>query len=187
MKYVLSGKEPRGSRILFVESGSRSIAEGVLPALLGSWAQDYVIDLATCYGGYPSGFPEGGQIIRVGDYGTPELRKKLTDELSKRDYAFVGIICSAEPIMLWWKWMLALRVPAKLFIVNENSDYFWFHRENAGTLREFALVRMGMEGGGALRVLGRLAAFPFAILYLVLYAFTVHTRRALRRTLHINS
>ncbi len=181
MKYVLSGREPQGSRILFVESGSRSIAEGVLPGLTDSWAGDYVMDLATCYGGLPTGFPEGGQVIRVGDYGTPELRKTLVADLSKRDYAFVGIICSAEPIMLWWKWLFAYRIPAKVFIVNENGDYFWLHRENAGILREFALVRMGMEGGGTLRVLGRLAAFPFAILYLMLYAATVHARRAVRR------
>ncbi len=181
MTYVLSGREPQGSRILFVESGSRSIAAGILPTLVGSWAGAYTIDLATCYGGYPEGFPEGGEIIRVGDYGTPELRDKLATTLRKRDYAFVGIICSAEPIMLWWKWFLVLKIPAKVFIVNENCDYFWINRENAGVLKEFALVRMGMEGGGTLRVLGRLGAFPFAILYLLLYALTVHARRALRR------
>lgn len=184
MKYFLSNREPQGSRMLFVESGSREMAEAVLPALTNSWAAGFVIDLVTCYGGYPKGFPEGGQIIRVGEYSTPDARQALVRELAARDYAFVGIICSAEPVMTWWKWLLALRIPAKVFIVNENGDYFWIHRENAAILREFALVRMGMEGGGALRVIGRLMAFPFAILYLLMYAFTAHLRRALRRALN---
>ena len=187
MKYVLSGRDPQGSRILFVESGSRAVAEGVLPGLLESWASAYTIDLLTCYGGFPAGFPEGGQILRVADYGSPELRAGLIKDLRARDYAFVGIICSAEPVMTYWKWFMAFKIPAKLFIVNENFDYFWFHRENATVLRDFALVRMGMEGGGALRTIGRLIAFPFAVLYLLLYAFSAHTRRAVRRGLRQHS
>jgi hypothetical protein len=78
-------------------------------------------------------------------------------------------------------------VPAKVFIVNENRDYFWFNRENASVLREFALVRMGMEGGGALRTIGRLIAFPFAVMYLLLYAFSAHARRAVRRGLRLHT
>lgn len=183
MKYVISRREPPGSRILLIESGSRELAENVLPGLLGSWGADYQFDLVTCYGGFPAGFPYGGKIYRTGDYGSPELRKTLVRELRSGDYAYAGIICSAEPVMTWWKWYLALKVPAKVFIVNENGDYFWINRENAATLREFALVRMGMEGGGALRVLARLVAFPFAILYLLLYAFTAHARRAVRQLL----
>lgn len=184
MKYVLSGREPRGTRILFVESGSRSITEGVLPGLLASWAgPPYTLDLLTCFGGVPSAMPVGGHVFRTADYATSEKRKELLDRLKKTDYAYVGIICSAEPLMTQWKWYVALQVPAKVFIVNENCDYFWIHRENAAILREFALVRMGMEGGGALRTIGRLIAFPFAVLYLLLYAFSAHARRAVRRRL----
>jgi hypothetical protein len=187
MKYVLSRRTPPGSRILLIESGSRAIAEGVLTALTGSWASQYQMDLLTCYGGLPKGFPEGGDVYRTADYGTPELREALVRELRARGYAYTGIICSAEPLMTWWKWYLALKLPSKVFIVNENCDYFWINRENAAILREFALVRMGMEGGGALRVIARLIAFPFAILYLLLYAFTAHARRALRTTFRLNS
>ncbi|HXJ41914.1 MAG TPA: hypothetical protein VNH18_21740, partial [Bryobacteraceae bacterium] len=139
MKYVLSGRAPQGTRILFVESGSRSLAEGVLPGLLGSWAGDYGIDLVTCYGGLPAGLPEGGEVFRVGDYGSPERRQELVRTLRARDYAFVGIICAAEPVMTYWKWFVAWHVPAKVFIVNENCDYFWINRENASVLRKFAL------------------------------------------------
>lgn len=181
MKYYFSRREPRGKRILFVESGSRSIAETVVPILKTTWGGGYEFDLATCYGGTPNGLPPGGEVFRTGDYGTPELRDQLLRKLRSRDYAYIGIICSAEPLMTWWKWFLAFRLPAKVFIVNENADYFWLHRDDFSVLREFALVRMGMEGGGGLRVFARLCAFPFAILYLLLYALTAHARRALRK------
>lgn len=181
MRYVISGRAPAGKRILLIESGSRSLAEGILPLLRSTWAGSYDFDVLTCFGGEPEGLPPGARVFRVHDYGTPELRRDLVRELRSRDYAFLGMICSAEPIMTRWKWMVAVRVPAKVFIVNENGDYFWLHRENAVILREFAMVRLGLEGAGAIRTLGRVLIFPFALLYLVLYAFTAHARRALRR------
>jgi hypothetical protein len=183
IRYFFSGAAPAGTRMLLIESGSRSLAEGVIPLLRSGWAPACEIDLVTCYGGLPRGMPESTRVFRVNDFGTPEKRRELLKELNARDYAFVGMICSAEPIMTKWKWMLAARLPAKLFIVNENGDYFWFHRENAATLREFALVRMGLEGAGAIRTIGRLMLFPFAVLYLLLYAFTVHAMRRLRLSL----
>jgi hypothetical protein len=181
MKYFLSRREPSGTRILLIESGSRHLLEGLLAIIIPAWAGNYELDLVTCYGGLPEGFPAGGRVYRVTDYGTKEKRQQLVRELRARDYAYTGMICSAEPLMTKWKWMLAFRVPAKVFIVNENGDYFWLHRENLAIMREFALTRMGMEGTGAVRVLARLALFPFTLLYLLLYAFAVHTRRALRR------
>jgi hypothetical protein len=184
MRYILSGKAPQGSRLLLIESGSRSLAEGILPHLKSHWAEAYEIDLVTCYGGLPSGLADDTKVFRVADYGTSEKRRELMAELRAREYAYVGMICSAEPIMSKWKWLIALKIPAKVFIVNENGDYFWIHRENAAILREFALVRVGLEGAGAIRTVGRLLAFPFALIYLLLYAFTVHARRALRQAFH---
>jgi hypothetical protein len=185
MKYWLSRAEPQGTRILLIESGSRALMESTVPLLLNSWAGDYQFDLVTCYGGVPDSLPPDTDVFRVYDYQTPERRKELIRTLRSRDYAYAGIICSAEPIMTKWKLLLALRVPAKVFIVNENGDYFWIHRENWSTVREFALVRAGLHGAGAARTLARLVAFPFAVLYLLLYALSAHTRRAVRRALHI--
>ena len=85
--------------------------------------------------------------------------------------------------MTKWKWMLALRIPAKVFIINENGDYFWIHRENAAIVREFVLTRMGLEGAGAIRTIGRLLLVPFAVLYLLLYAFAAHAGRRFRLAL----
>jgi hypothetical protein len=184
MKYLLSRAEPQGTRILLIESGSRSLMETTVPLLLDTWAGDYQIDLVTCYGGLPESLPANAQVFRVHDYGTPERRKDLIRELRSRDYAYTGLICSAEPIMTKWKWLLALRVPAKVFIINENGDYFWLNRENHAVVREFALVRAGLSGAGAERTLARLAAFPFAVIYLVFYALAAHAGRAMRRALH---
>lgn len=183
MRYLLSRAEPRGTRILLIESGSRSLMESTVPLLLNTWAGDYRFDLVTCYGGVPDCLPPDTDVFRVYDYATPERRRHLIGELRSRDYAYAGIICSAEPIMTKWKWLIALRVPAKVFIVNENGDYFWINRENWSTVREFALVRAGLSGAGAMRTLARLAAFPFAVIYLLLYAASAHARRAFRRAL----
>jgi hypothetical protein len=183
MRYILSGRAPVGSRILLVESGSRSLAEGILPHILSSWAEGYEIDLVTCYGGLPAGLPAGARVFPVSSYASAERRRELIRELRDRHYAYAGIICSGEPIMTKWKWLIALRVPAKFFVINENGDYFWLHRENAAVVREFALVRAGLSGTGAIRTLARLMVFPFTILFLLLYAFTVHARRALRMAL----
>ncbi|MDE3199212.1 MAG: hypothetical protein KGN84_22875 [Acidobacteriota bacterium] len=181
MRYVLSNRRPQGTRILFVESGSRGLIETVLPILTSTWAANYTIDVITCFGGVPEGLTAESAIYRVGDYATPEKRDALVKELRSRGYAYLGIVCSAEPIMTKWKWMLAFRIPARVFVVNENADYFWMHRENASILRQFALVRAGLHGADAPRTLARLLFFPFAVIFLLLYAAQAHTRRLLHR------
>jgi thiosulfate reductase cytochrome b subunit len=42
------------------------------------------------------------------------------------------------------------------------------------------LFRAGLAGAGAVRTLARFFLFPFTLLYLLLYATTVHFRRVLR-------
>jgi hypothetical protein len=117
----------------------------------------------------------------VGDYRGRPARKRLYRELAGNRYALVGILCSGEVVMTKWKWVLASRIPAKLFIINENGDYFWFDRLHLGAIRQFVLFRSGLAGSGAVRTLVRLISFPFTLLYLLLYATSVHTLRVLRR------
>ncbi len=180
MKWVLSQQQPPGTRILLIESGSRSILEGTIAHLQSGWGEGMPIDLVTCYAGLPVGLDETTKVFHVSDYSTPELRRTLDRELRSRDYAYAGMICAAEPIMSKWRWWLAAKVPAKFFIINENGDYFWLNRRNTKAMRGFVLVRMGLSGAGAIRTLGRLFAFPFAVLYLLLYAGLAHLRRWLR-------
>jgi hypothetical protein len=183
MRYFLTRRHPPMTRILLIESGSRSLIERVIPSLRAVWGPETPIDLVTCYAALPEGFDERGVVYRVADYGSPQGRRQLIGLLRGRQYALAGMVCSAEPIMTKWKWLIALRVPAKFFIINENADYFWISRENAGIIRQFALIRMGLAGSGALRAIGRLLIFPFSVIFLLLYAFAAHSGRILRGVL----
>ena len=174
--------------VLLIESGSRSLIEGLVPHLRATWAHDVPIDLLTCYGGVPAGLGSESAVhrttvYRTTDYTTPEKRNELLRQLRARNYSMVGMICSAEPIMTKWKWMIALRLPVKVFIINENGDYFWVNREQSAAVREFCLVRMGLAGEGAIRTVGRLLIFPFSLLFLLLYAFVAHAGRIVREVL----
>jgi hypothetical protein len=184
VRYFWTRREPPLTRVLLIESGSRSLLEGVLPLLRAAWGPDVPIDLVTCYGGLPEGFGPATVVYRVTDYNSPDSRRELFRNLRKPEYSIAGMICSAEPIMTKWKWLIALRLPAKFFILNENGDYFWVHRENAATIREFFLVRLGLSGTGAIRTIGRLLIFPFSVLFLLLYAFAAHSGRMVRRVLN---
>lgn len=184
VRYFLTRREPPKTRILLIESGSRSLLEGIHPHLRSVWGPDIAIDLVTCYVGLLEGFAPETTVYRVTEYGSPEGRKELIRLLRSREYSIAGMICSVEPIMTKWKWLIALRLPAKFFILNENGDYFWIHRENAATIREFFLVRLGLSGAGAIRTIGRLLIFPFSVLFLLLYAFAAHSGRLVRRVLH---
>ena len=183
MRYILSLRRPPGTRLLLIESGSRALMENAIALLRSTWAAEMPIDLLTCYAGLPAGLDACTKVFHVAEYSTPELRRGLLRELRGRDYAYAGMICAAEPIMSKWKWWLAAKVPAKFFVVNENGDYFWLNRENAASVRHFALVRLGLSGAGSARTLGRLLIFPFALLYLLLYAGAAHLRRFLRLTI----
>ena len=181
VRYLLTGRQPEAAAILLVESGARGILEKMLPPLRQSWGKDVRIDLVSCFATLPQGFPPETRLYRVADYRGPEGRPKLYRELAANRYSHLGIVCSAEPLMTKWKWMLALRLPAKVFIINENADYFWLDRLHFDNICTFVLLRTGLAGSGAVRILARLISFPFTFLYLLLYAATVHTRRALRR------
>lgn len=185
MKYFFTQRQPVATRILLVESGSRYLLEGVISGIRSTYGNDIPVDLVTCYHGLPAGFrAETTTCYRVTDY--REDRGRLLRELQAKRYAIVGMICSAEPIMTKWKWLIAARLPAKVFILNENGDYFWVHYKNCSSIRHFVLYRAGLVGSGAVHTLARLVLFPFTLLYLLLYAAAVHLRRGLRRTFSSN-
>jgi hypothetical protein len=181
VRYFLSRRLPPADAILLVESGSRELIEGLLPGLRETWGPDIFIDIVTCYSKAPRGCStQSTRIYRVTDYRGSEGRRRLYHELARNRYGVMGIICSGEPIMTKWKWVLAARIPAKVFVVNENGDYFWLDWGHLEPLRQFVLLRAGLADTGAARTLARIVSFPFTLLYLLLYAATVHTRRALR-------
>jgi hypothetical protein len=182
VRYFLTRRQPEVSRLLLVESGPRYLFEGLIPGIRESYGPSVFVDLVTCYPGLPAGFdPATTTVYRVSDYRGRAGRSRLYRELAANRYSVAGIICSAQPIMTKWKWALTLRLPAKVFILNENGDYFWLDYAHWRVIRHFVLYRAGLAGAGAVRTLARLFLFPATLLYLLLYATTVHGRRVLRR------
>jgi hypothetical protein len=182
VRYFLRRGHPAVTSILLVESGSRELLERAIVPLRGTWGPEIYIDLVTCYGGLPQGFePETTRVYHVGNYRGKEGRRRLYRLLAQNRYTIVGIVCSEQPLMTKWKWALALRLPAKVLIINENGDYFPLERHEWVNLWRLVHSRAGLGGAGAVRTVARVVSFPFTLLYLLLYATTVHTRRALRR------
>jgi hypothetical protein len=163
--------------MLLIESGSRSLIQAVIPSLRQMLGDDVEIDLVTCFPGEPAGV--NGRIFRVTDYG-PAGRGRLWADLAAREYTIAGMICSAEPLMTKWKWWLAARLKSKIFVVNENADYFWLDWAHRRLIRRFVAYRAGLTGSAAAPTLARFLLFPLTLGYLILYACTVHLRRKIR-------
>ena len=182
VRYFLTGRLPETASILLVESGSRALLEKVIPGLRQTWGEDIPIDIVSCFATLPEGFHAGTtQVYRVGDYRGREGRRRLYRELIRKRYSLMGIVCSGEPLMTKWKAALTWQVPAKVFVINENGDYFWLDRRHLKPMRQFVLLRAGLAEAGAARTLASLISFPFTLMYLLLYATAVHTRRAIRK------
>ena len=156
------------------------VIERVILHLRRQFGENVEMDLVTCYAGEPAGFR--GRVFNVNDYGGATGREALWADLAQRNYSAAGVVCAAVPIMTKWKWWLAYKVPAKIFIINENADYFWMDRTHLRQLRKFVTHRLGISGAAAVPALLRLAVFPLTLAYLLLYAGTVHLRRKLRQS-----
>ncbi len=180
MRWFVSRRIPPFTKILLVESGSRHLTEHIL-AHLQSVHEGMTADLFTCFSGTPAGFDKAsGKVYRSQDYAERSARTRVLGELAGNGYNILGIICSGEPVLTRWKWILAARLPAKVFVLNENGDYFWIDRGHAGAIRGFVAYRAGLSDAGAVRTLAQAALLPFTFLYLLLYAGFVHMRRLLR-------
>lgn len=168
---------PPIARVLLVESGSRHLLESVLPHLRSLLGDQTPFDLLTCYTGLPAGLTAESAVYPVHEHRGRHGRRRLYRMLRTRRPEVLVMICSGEPIMTKWKWALALRLPVKVLVVNENGDFFWFDRANWRTVRHFVLFRAGLSGGDAVRTIGRILVFPLTLAFLLLYAAVIHLRR----------
>jgi hypothetical protein len=183
MRYILRRRIPPFDRVLLIESGARHLLEELIPGIHQHHRETLRrLDLVTCFGGEPKGFSDRyGDLYRVTDYPDKASRKELFGKLRANRYSVAVMICSGEPIMTKWKWALALRLPVKILILNENGDYFWLDWGHWKTIRHFVLFRAGMSGAEAAPALLRLMALPLTVTYLVGYAAVVHVLAAVRR------
>ena len=178
MRYFFRRYIPPFARVLLVESGSRGPFDTLVPLLYQMHGEAMELDLVTCHQTTPVGFR--GRVFRVQDYTTPAARRSLYRELVLRKYAALGILCSGEPIMTKWKWTPVARLPSKIFIINEFAGFLWLDWGQARNLAAFARIRLGLGGSAAAPALARLLLFTFALLYLLLFAAVVHTKRRIR-------
>lgn len=171
---------PEINRVLLVESGARQIAERVLPILRSNHGPQVSVDLVTCYPGLPKGYPEHTVVFRTPEHAD---RRALLSDILSANYPVLGIVCSGEPILLKWKLVLTARLRSKVFVINENADYFFLDYSNWRTLVRLGLDRAGLAGPSAARNLASLALFPLTLAYLLLFAAWVHSARQLRRVM----
>jgi len=168
------------ARVLLVESGSRAIAEKVLPPFYDLHAAQ-TIDLLTCLDGEPAAFrAEQGRVLRSFDYPGGAARRQLVRDLRSHNYNVLAIVCSGEPYLARYKFALAALLPAKVLVINENGDYFWLDRGSLGILGKLFAARSGLSSGGGLRTIAQIAAFPFMLAVLLGYAARVHLMSQLR-------
>jgi hypothetical protein len=166
---------------LLVESGSRELVEKVIEVLHDIWGPSVRIDLATCYASLPHGLDAAAtRVYRLNECRLLGPRLGLLRELARNPYSHVGVVCSGAPILMKWKWFLVLRLPSKIFVINENGDFFWLDRKHLPAIWRFAVARGGLSGTGAVRTPLRLVSVPFALAYLMLYAAVAHARRLVR-------
>lgn len=181
VRYVFTRRYPPTTRVLVVESGPRHVLERLLPALESNFARLEQIDVLTCHPGVPRGFDaQRGKLFHVQEYRTAAARRGLFRELKSRRPDICGLLCTGDPIMTAWKWVTAWHAPSKIFLVNENSDYFWLDRGHWRILARFGMIRAGLGRGSALPHLGQFLLLPFTFAFLLLYAAQVHFRRWLR-------
>jgi hypothetical protein len=180
LRGLITRHTPPFQRVLLIESGSRKLYDSLIPGIYGTYGPQTVVHVVSCYAGSPQGLdPVTGRVYRVTDY-PGAARRQLLEELRANHYTVGGMICSAEPIMTKWKWWLALNLPLKFFILNENGDYFWIDRGHWRYILHFVMFRAGLTGPDAVPTLLRLFFFPLTLTYLLGFAGWVHLRRRIR-------
>lgn len=167
--------------MLLVESGPRTLSDRFLPVLRKVCGKSVEVDMLSCL---PP--PEADSLAgirnfyRSQDYAGRAGRKSLLALLRANRYQGLVMLCANSPLLLRWKWALALRLPVKVLVANENADCFWLDMGHWRNAKSMLAERSGLRGAASIKLLGQLLLFPFVLLYLILFALAIHTRRRLR-------
>ncbi|MCX6614053.1 MAG: hypothetical protein NTW74_24825, partial [Acidobacteria bacterium] len=106
--------------------------------------------------------------------------KRLAVELRSKSPTVLGIICAGVPIMAKWKWLLFAALRSKVFVMNENGDYFWVDYSNSKLILHFMAFRAGMSGDNSIWLPLRMLVYPFGMAYFAAYAAWLHGRKWIR-------
>ena len=180
MRGFLTRDVPAVTRILLVESGPRALGQKALERLRAVFP-DAQIDTLCCLPVPPAG---AATAWKVQDH--PSGRLGLLRELRRQRHPVAAVLIGGDGIMAPWRWATIACLPSKFLIVNENADFFWLDRGHLGPLTQFLQHRSGLGDGSVLRTIQQVAAFPFVLAYLLIYAAYVHTVRAVRIAMGLN-
>ena len=162
------------TRILLVESGPRELGQKAVRRLKAVFPEAQ-IDVLCCVAASPEGVTRSW---RVQDHAGG--RWALLRQLRRERHAVAAVLMGDDGIMGPWRWAALAALPAKFLIVNENADFFWLDRGHIGPLTQFLQRRSGLGDESVLRTFWRIVAFPFVLVYLLLYAAYVHAVRWIR-------
>ena len=188
MRRLIARAQPSFGSVLLIESGPRTVADQFLTYLYDI-KQSNRVDVLTCYGGSPSSFDSNRGVVRsVHEPAARQNRSKFIRDLSAESYDLVALLCTGSPILEKWKWMIALRTPARLIVVNESAKYFGLDIWNLGTARLMLLKRLNPFSDSSLGSFAEAAAanlfdlllMPFVFLYLLIDTAAIHLRRRSR-------
>lgn len=180
MRGLLSSVHPSFERLLVIESGPRDVAEAFLKHLYEIQKSERV-DLLTCYAGAPRSFdPQRGTLFSVHDPAAKANRTQFIRRLLRGPYDMVAILCTGDAVLAKWKWLITLRVNAKILVVNEYAGFFLLDYKHLRPAKMMLSLRLGLHQPLKLHLVGEAFLVPFTITYLALYAGYVHARRALR-------
>ncbi len=181
MRYLFRKAVPEIRRVLLVESGPRTLSERFLPVLRKVCGEAVEVDLFTCLPPPPPGaMPGVHNVYRSQDYLGRPGRLLLLKTLRANGYQGMVMFCADSPLLFRSKWALALRLPVKVLIANENADCYWLDTGHWCSARSMLAGRYGLRGLASFRILGQVLLFPFVLVWLLLYALVVHARRGLR-------
>jgi hypothetical protein len=179
MTGLFSRSRPPFSRVLLIESGSRSAAEWFLQHVydLKDCRQ---VDVLTCFSTPPQAFQSRlGQAFFVTDPAIGGNRWRFLRTLTSAPYDVVAVLHTESQILRKWKWTVVLLTRAKIMLVPEDRklaflDYGYFLQPNV------EVPRLKRRQITVLRLAGEVLLLPFLALYLLLYAGYVHLGRLLR-------
>ena len=179
MKYFFRKKVPLAHDVLFIESGSpevtRRALEGIRQIFPGARHH-----LLTCWPDAPS--VRFDTVFRASKYPTWWSKLHLLLSIRRKGWEVMAILCTGERILWRWKIVALVLVPAKVLVVNENADFFWLYWGNWRTLQQLLALRwgvnlLGVNLGELCSTALRALVFPFTLLFLLLIATSLYTRR----------
>lgn len=183
MRGVISSREGSFDQILIVESCPREVTERFLRHVYEE-QRSRRVDLLTCYAGAPLEFDTArGSIFSIHQPEIASNRRRFISGLNSSPYTLIAIFCAGSSVLNKWKWAVALRTRAKVLIVNERADFFFFDLANRRFAGRLLTERLRIKGSLDLRAIAKVFLVPFTIAFLSCYAGVVQFGRVRRRYL----